>query len=267
MTLHEKSLRELSADLHARKISSVELTQHFLARIASHDKQLNSFITVVGEHALQQARAADAQLAAGKATALTGIPIAQKDIFCTLDIRTTCGSKMLDNFISPYNATVVEKFDQQGAVMIGKLNMDEFAMGSSNETSYYGRRHHVIGRYCELTVGQTDLDDLGTQLPVLIDRRMHHIADGTVEALAEIFLRQTDLQAFDTVCKCGRVIRHIAPDTGGVFTVETGHGVEHQRRIFCILCQRSGLIQARGKGDHAVTRDATVSRFQPGDTA
>jgi len=138
MSLHEKSLRELSEDLHAKKISSVELTQHFLDRIQQYDQTLNAFVTVAPEHALQQAKAADARLASGQADVLTGVPIAQKDIFCTQGIKTSCGSKMLDNFISPYDATVVDKMNQQGAVMLGKLNMDEFAMGSSNETSFYG---------------------------------------------------------------------------------------------------------------------------------
>jgi len=138
MSLHEKSLRELAQDLHDKKISSVELTRYFLDRIGQHDKALNSFVTVAEEHALTQAAAADARLAGGDADTLTGLPIAQKDIFCTRGIKTSCGSKMLDNFISPYDATVVEKMNQQGVVMLGKLNMDEFAMGSSNETSYYG---------------------------------------------------------------------------------------------------------------------------------
>jgi len=138
MSLHEKSLRELSQDLHAKKISSVELTQHYLDRISQYDQTLNCFVTVVAEHAMAQAQAADARLASGNTDALTGVPIAQKDIFCTNGIKTSCGSKMLDNFVSPYDATVVDKMNQQGVVMLGKLNMDEFAMGSSNETSFYG---------------------------------------------------------------------------------------------------------------------------------
>jgi aspartyl-tRNA(Asn)/glutamyl-tRNA(Gln) amidotransferase subunit A len=135
--MHTKTLTELSLGLRSGAFSSVELTQAFLQRISQH-QDLNAYITVTEELALQQALAADVRLANGTADCLTGIPIAQKDIFCTLDVKTTCGSKMLDNFIAPYNATVVEKLNQSGAVMLGKLNMDEFAMGSSNETSYYG---------------------------------------------------------------------------------------------------------------------------------
>lgn len=135
--MHTKTLTELSLDLQAKTYSSVELTQFFLNRIDQH-QQLNSYITVTPELALAQAKAADQRLANGTSNLLTGIPIAQKDIFCTLGVMTTCGSKMLANFNAPYNATVVDKFNQIGAVMLGKLNMDEFAMGSSNETSYFG---------------------------------------------------------------------------------------------------------------------------------
>jgi aspartyl-tRNA(Asn)/glutamyl-tRNA(Gln) amidotransferase subunit A len=138
MSLHFKTVTELAIGLRKKEFSSVELTQHFLDRIAKLDTQYNSFITVTPELALAQAKAADQRLANGDATVLTGIPIAQKDIFCTKDVKTTCGSKMLDNFIAPYDATVIEKFNAVGAIMLGKTNMDEFAMGSSNQTSYYG---------------------------------------------------------------------------------------------------------------------------------
>ncbi len=134
---HTKTLAELSAMLEAGEVTSVELTQAFIDRIKQHDGELNSFITVTEELALAQAKAADAKRQAGQAGPLTGIPIAHKDIFCTEGVRTSCGSKMLDNFISPYNATVVEKLMDAGVVMLGKTNMDEFAMGSSNETSFY----------------------------------------------------------------------------------------------------------------------------------
>jgi len=136
--MHTETLAQLSAGLKAGEYSSVELTQHFLSRIEQFDSTLNSFITVTPEQALEQAKAADARRAAGDASDLTGIPIAHKDIFCTQGVRTSCASKMLDNFISPYDATVVTKLAEAGVVCVGKTNMDEFAMGSSNETSYYG---------------------------------------------------------------------------------------------------------------------------------
>lgn len=136
--LHLLSLGEQIHGLASGQFSSVELTQHYLQRISTLDSQLNSFITVTPELALAQATAADQRRADGQAHALTGIPIAQKDIFCTQGVKTSCGSKMLDNFIAPYNATVVEQINAAGLVMLGKTNMDEFAMGSSNENSFYG---------------------------------------------------------------------------------------------------------------------------------
>jgi aspartyl-tRNA(Asn)/glutamyl-tRNA(Gln) amidotransferase subunit A len=135
--MHNKTVADLAKGLRLGEFSSLELTRAFLNRIKQHP-QLNCYITVTEELALQEAKAADARLVEGNAELLTGIPIAQKDIFCTEGVKTSCGSKMLDNFIAPYNATTVEKFNKAGAVMLGKLNMDEFAMGSSNETSYYG---------------------------------------------------------------------------------------------------------------------------------
>lgn len=136
--MHNNTIAELAEGLRSKQFSSVELTESYLQRIRAFDPALNCYITVTEERAMEQARAADRRIAAGTAGPLTGIPISQKDIFCTRDVRTSCGSKMLDNFIAPYDAAVVERFDEAGAVMLGKLNMDEFAMGSSNETSYYG---------------------------------------------------------------------------------------------------------------------------------
>ncbi|MCB1727123.1 MAG: aspartyl/glutamyl-tRNA amidotransferase subunit A, partial [Gammaproteobacteria bacterium] len=136
--MHERSIAQLSAGLRSGEVSSTELTKHMLQRIRMHDAALNSFITVTEELALTQAKAADARIADGTAGALTGIPIAHKDIFCTRDVRTSCGSRMLKDFVSPYDATVVENLQRAGVVMLGKTNMDEFAMGSSNETSHFG---------------------------------------------------------------------------------------------------------------------------------
>jgi aspartyl-tRNA(Asn)/glutamyl-tRNA(Gln) amidotransferase subunit A len=140
-----KSLKALSQMLASKQISSVELTQTFLKRIAQHNPTLNAYISLDEEKTLSQARAADALLASGSAQALTGIPIAQKDIFCAKGWRTTCGSKMLANFTAPYNAHVISQFDAVGAVNLGKTNMDEFAMGSSNETSFFWRCKKPLG--------------------------------------------------------------------------------------------------------------------------
>jgi aspartyl-tRNA(Asn)/glutamyl-tRNA(Gln) amidotransferase subunit A len=136
--MHTKTLSELSTSLHKGDVSSVELTQHYLDRIRTHNNQLNAYITVCEDEALEQARAADQKIQQKTAGKLTGIPLAHKDIFCTKGVRTSCASKMLDNFIAPYNATVVDRVNTAGMVTLGKTNMDEFAMGSSNETSFYG---------------------------------------------------------------------------------------------------------------------------------
>ncbi len=136
--MHEKTITELAAGLQAREFTSVELTQHFLDRIGSLDEELNCFITTTPELALEEAKAADARIAAGDAGPLTGIPVAHKDIYCTHGVKTSCGSRMLDNFTAPYDAHVVSRLREAGAVMLGKTNMDEFAMGSTNESSFYG---------------------------------------------------------------------------------------------------------------------------------
>lgn len=134
--MHTKTLAQLSALLHSKQISATELAQHFLQRIAASD--LNAFLHVDPALTLQQAAAADVRLANGDATALTGIPIAHKDIFVTKNLRSTAGSRMLENYVSPFDATVVTKLAEAGMVTLGKLNCDEFAMGSANENSYFG---------------------------------------------------------------------------------------------------------------------------------
>jgi aspartyl-tRNA(Asn)/glutamyl-tRNA(Gln) amidotransferase subunit A len=136
--MHQLSLAEIARALAAKQFSAEELSHHLLSRINTLDPQLNSFITVTEELAISQAKAADARRANGETGALLGAPIAHKDLFCTSGVRTSCGSKMLDNFIAPYNATVVDKLNAAGTVTLGKLNMDEFAMGSANESSHYG---------------------------------------------------------------------------------------------------------------------------------
>ncbi len=132
------SLSELADLLDARKLSSVELTRFLLDRIERLNPTFNAFVTVREETSLAQARAADQRRARGEAQALTGIPVAQKDIFCAKGWPTTCGSRMLSNFVSPYDAEIIRRFDAAGVVNLGKTNMDEFAMGSSNETSFFG---------------------------------------------------------------------------------------------------------------------------------
>jgi aspartyl-tRNA(Asn)/glutamyl-tRNA(Gln) amidotransferase subunit A len=136
--LHDKSVAELSAALRARQVSSVEVTQAFLERVTRHQDDLNAFISITAEAALAEAARADVRLSGREGGPLTGVPMAHKDIFCTRGEKTTCGSRMLANFVSPYDATVVERLRAAGVVMLGKTNMDEFAMGSSNETSFFG---------------------------------------------------------------------------------------------------------------------------------
>ena len=136
--MYKSTLAQLSIALESKKISSEELTRLYIERCNKHNNSLNCFITITEEEALKKARQADKKRASGDYNLLTGIPIAQKDIFCTNGTRTTCGSKMLDNFIAPYDATLIKKMNDAGLIMLGKTNMDEFAMGSSNETSFYG---------------------------------------------------------------------------------------------------------------------------------
>ena len=136
--LHNLSIGELADLLARRQVSSIELTRHYLERIARFNPQLNALITLTADRALADAGAADRRRSTGESTPLLGIPLIHKDIFCTEGVRTSCGSRMLDNFVAPYNATVVERLQGAGGVMLAKANMDEFAMGSSNENSYYG---------------------------------------------------------------------------------------------------------------------------------
>ncbi len=136
--MHTRSIARLGTMLRARELSAVELATHYLDRIERLNGRLNAFITVDRDKTLAHAREADARIGRGEAGPLTGIPIAHKDLFCTRGWLTTCGSRMLGNFVAPYDAHVIEQFDRAGAVILGKTNMDEFAMGSSNENSYFG---------------------------------------------------------------------------------------------------------------------------------
>ncbi len=149
MELYQKTIHEIAADLKAKKLSSVELTKATMAHLKEVEPKVQSFITVTEEYALAQAAEADKKLASGKdVTVLTGVPLGIKDLLCTKGIRTTCASKMLETFKPPYSATVVEKLNAAGAVMVGKTNMDEFAMGSSTETSYYQKTKNPWNLNC-----------------------------------------------------------------------------------------------------------------------
>ena len=138
MSSYPDTVAGIATALANREFSSKEITSHYLAQIAAVDGQLNSYITVCNERALEDAKAADELRSRGEAGPMTGVPYAHKDIFCTKGIRTSCGSRMLDNFVAPYDATVSGRLNEAGMVLLGKTNMDEFAMGSSNESSYYG---------------------------------------------------------------------------------------------------------------------------------
>ena len=132
------SVNEILTAVRDKKVSATEITNHFFSLIKKNNDEFNCFITLTEEIALAKAKLIDDEISNNKFRPLSGLPIAQKDIFCTKGVKTTCGSKMLDNFISPYDATVIKKLNDAGTIMLGKTNMDEFAMGSSNETSFYG---------------------------------------------------------------------------------------------------------------------------------
>ncbi|MCJ7451836.1 MAG: amidase family protein, partial [Steroidobacteraceae bacterium] len=142
MSLHKMTVAELAAGLRDRRFSSLDLTLHFLGRIERMAPDLNAFVTVTADRALADARAADELLAKGEGGPLTGVPIVHKDIFCTDGVLTTCSSRMLSNFVAPYDATVVERWKASGTVLLGKTNMDEFAMGSSTENSAFFTTHN-----------------------------------------------------------------------------------------------------------------------------
>ena len=136
--MFDKSLKELASSLASKDFSSVELTQAYIERAKELNTSINAFVTIDEEQSFAQARSADQKIAQGNIQALTGIPIAHKDIWCAKGWITTCGSKMLQNFRAPYNAHIIDRFNTAGSIIQGKTNMDEFAMGSSNETSFFG---------------------------------------------------------------------------------------------------------------------------------
>ncbi|HEY4975101.1 MAG TPA: amidase, partial [Steroidobacteraceae bacterium] len=213
--LHDKSVAELSAALQARQVSSVEVTQAFLDRVLRHQADLNAFISISAEAALAEAAQADARLRSADAGVLTGVPIAHKDIFCTQGERTTCGSRMLANFISPYDATVVERLRSAGVVMLGKTNMDEFAMGSSNETSFFGpvRNPWDTARVpggssggsaaavaARLTPAATATDTGGSiRQPAALQARQVSSVEVTQAFLDRVLRHQADLNAFISI--------------------------------------------------------------------
>ena len=246
--MQQATLKQLCDGLAAGKFSSTELTQFFINKINKLNPTLNCFISVDAELSLAQARAADALRAAGKAQALTGVPIAQKDIFCAQGWLTTCGSKMLSNFVSPYDAHVIERFNTAGAVNLGKTNMDEFAMGSSNETSFYGPVRNPWDR----------------------ERVPGGSSGGSAAAVA------ARLAPAATGTDTGGSIRQPAALTGicglkPTYGVVSRYGMIafasslHQREVFGRFRHRPALIQARGKSDHAVARHHAVGGFQAAD--
>ena len=160
MNLYLKSISELSKMLDDKKISSYELTEYFLKRIKKYNKKINAFISIDENKSMEFAKIADIDIRNKNKNILTGIPIAHKDLFCTKDFLTTCGSKMLSNFKPPYDATVVKKLANKGMVPLGKTNMDEFAMGSTNETSFFrgaSKIHGIFQEYQEVLQGVLQL--------------------------------------------------------------------------------------------------------------
>jgi len=218
--MHNKSLAELAKGLQAREFSSEELTSSLLDRLEEKNAELNAFVTITRDNALEQARAADQKIAAGEAGLLTGVPIAQKDIFCTKGVKTTCGSKILDNFISPYDAHTVENCNDAGLVMLGKTNMDEFAMGSSNETSYYGAVKNPWNLDC--VPGGSSGGSAAAVAARLVPAATGTDTGGSIRQPASLCGITGIKPTYGRVSRYGMIAFASSLDQGGVFTQNAG---------------------------------------------
>ncbi len=254
------SLTELRHALDQRQVSSVELAQLFLDRIARLNPQLNAFITVDADGALAAARAADARIARGEAGPLTGIPLAHKDVFCTEGVLTTCGSRMLSNFVSPYDAHVVSQLRAAGAVMLGKTNMDEFAMGSSNENSHYGPARNPWNT--ERIPGGSSGGSA-----IAVAARMVPIATGTdtggsVRQPAALCGITGIKPTYGAVSRYGMIAYASSLDQGGAF----GASAADAARLLCAMAgfdARDSTSLERPAEDYARLIDASVEGDKP----
>ena len=227
--LHRYTLTQLAAGLRARTFSSVELVRALLARIEKSQPALNAFISITAPEALAAAHAADRALLSGSGGPLTGVPIAHKDIFCTHGVRTTCGSRMLGNFVAPYDATVVAKLKAAGAVMLGKTNMDEFAMGSSNETSYYGPVRNPWNR--ELVPGGSSGGSAAAVAARLVPGATATDTGGSIRQPAALCGITGIKPTYGRVSRYGMIAFASSLDQGGVLTASAADAALMLREI------------------------------------
>ncbi|MED5557858.1 MAG: Asp-tRNA(Asn)/Glu-tRNA(Gln) amidotransferase subunit GatA, partial [Pseudomonadota bacterium] len=259
--MHDKTVTQLAAALASGELSSRELTSHFLQRIEKADGQLNSFITVTAEQALSQAEAADKARADGKAGKLTGIPLALKDSFCTQGVKTSCGSKMLDNFIAPYDATVVEKLSAAGTISLGKTNMDEFAMGSSNENSHYG----AVKNPWDLTAvpGGSSGGSAAAVAAGLVPAAMGTDTGGSIRQPAA-FCGITGLKpTYGRVSRYGMIAYASSLDQAGPMA-RTAEDCAHLMNVIAGHDVRDSTSVARGVPDYTETLNAPLSGLKIG---
>jgi len=259
--MHDKTVTQLATALASGELSSRELTSHFLQRIEKADGQLNSFITVTAEQALSQAEAADKARANGKAGKLTGIPLALKDIFCTQGVKTSCGSKMLDNFIAPYDATVVEKLSAAGTISLGKTNMDEFAMGSSNENSHYG----AVKNPWDLTAvpGGSSGGSAAAVAAGLVPAAMGTDTGGSIRQPAA-FCGITGLKpTYGRVSRYGMIAYASSLDQAGPMA-RTAEDCAHLLNVIAGHDVRDSTSVARGVPDYTETLNAPLSGLKIG---